>query len=268
MQKIHVITGGSGGIGLETAKRFTDGIVLISDINQQGLAEGKKELEARGIKTETAVCDISNREQIKDLLEKAAGLGEITNVIHTAGISPSAQNIKLIMEVDLIGTQYLLEELTPYLNENLVVICIASMVGYSITDNSYNNLLINCLDDGALEKIVDLAQGDPSIAYNIAKRGVHLLCEEWAPAYGAKGARVLSISPGIITTPMALEASKDFPEIMEQMSAMTPLKRHGKPEEIANLVKFLSSPEASFITGTDILIDGGLIKNTLRLQNS
>lgn len=267
MQKVHVITGGSGGIGIETAKLFTDGVVLISDINETGLEEGKKQLKAMGLTVETEICDISNRAQIHNLLKKAAHLGEITNVIHTAGISPNISNIKLIIEIDLIGTELLLEELESYLNEKLVVICVASMVGYTVTDSSYNKLLVNCLEDGALEKIIALTKGDPTLAYNIAKRGVQLLCEKWSPVYGEKGSRIISVSPGIIETNMAVESRENFPEIMQQMLAMTPLKRHGEPEEIAGLIKFLCSPAAAFITGTDILIDGGLIKNMLALQS-
>ncbi|HZK44491.1 MAG TPA: SDR family oxidoreductase [Syntrophomonadaceae bacterium] len=266
MANVHVITGGSGGIGLEVAKQFPEDIILISDINEEGLKQGKKELETMGISVETAMCDICSREHIVELLKKAASLGTITNVIHAAGISPNIPDIRLIFNVDLIGSAILLEELVPYLNENMNVICIASMMGYTVTDQSNNKLLANCLDEGALDKIIKLANDDPSIAYNIAKRGVQLLCEKWAPAYGKKGARINSISPGIIETNMVIESNKNFPDQMQQMLTMTPLGRNGQPAEIALPIKFLCSPDATFITGTDLLIDGGLIKNMLSLK--
>ncbi len=263
MKKVHVITGGSGGIGLETAKQFPDGIVVISDINEDALADGKEELEKLGITTETALCDVTNREQIVELFKKASNLGQITNVIHAAGVSSNIPNVELIMDVNLRGSTYIIEELLPYLHNETTLICIASMVGYLVTDNTNDELLLDNLADGAFEKIVALAEGDEKEAYNISKRGVQLLCEKWAVRYGQKKARIISVSPGIIETEMVADSKQKFPEIMQYMMSKTALGRTGQPAEIASLIKYLSSPEARFITGTDILIDGGLIKNLL-----
>lgn len=268
MEKVYVVTGGSGGMGLETAKQFRDGIVLITDINEEGLNQGKSELEAMGIKVETSLCDVSNREQVAQMLRKAAGLGEIVNVVHTAGVSPSVPNAKVIMDVDLLGTAILLEELFPYVKENMSVVCIASMVGFTIHPSENDKVMLGCLEEGSLDKLVEFAQGDPSNAYNIAKRGVQLLCEHWAPEFGKKGARINSVSPGIIETAMALAASKDYPERMEYLQAMTPLGRNGQAIDVVHVINFLCSPMASFITGTDILVDGGLIKNVIRAQQA
>jgi NAD(P)-dependent dehydrogenase (short-subunit alcohol dehydrogenase family) len=264
--KVSIVTGGSGGIGLETARQFNDGIVLITDINERGLEKGKKELEASGIRVETMLCDVSKRADVESMLEKAASLGTIERVVHTAGLSASHPNPRLIINIDLLGTANLLEALLPYAHDDLSLVCIASMMGFTIPPSSYDHIMIHCLEEGNLDKLVEFSEGDPSKAYNISKRGVHLLCEKWAQAYGDQGARVNSVSPGIIETPMALAASRDFPEQMQYMQSMTPLSRNGQAIDVANVIGFLCSPMASFITGTDILVDGGLIKKMIRAQ--
>lgn len=267
MRKVYVITGGSGGMGLECAKQFTDGIVLITDINEKGMEAGRKALDDLGIDVRTMICDISQREQVADLAKYAASLGRIEAVLNTAGVSGTAKNVRLVFNVDLLGTAYVLEEFLPYVDQNTTGICIASMMGYTIPANpEQDNILLNCTEEGAVDKLVQLVNEDPNGAYNMSKRGVHLLVEKHAEAWGKKGARILSISPGIIDTPMAVEAAKEHPEQMAYMQNMTPLHRNGQPVEIANVVKFLCSDQASFMTGCDIRVDGGLIKNLIHSQ--
>lgn len=264
MKPVCVITGGSGGIGLESAKMFRDYTVVIADINEQALAAGKEELTALGIDTVTAICDVSKKEQTDALAKKASELGTITGVVHTAGVSGSVSNPDLVMKIDLIGSEYIVESFLPYMEAGSSMVLIASMMASVVPPNpAYDNLMLNCQEEDFLAKIAPFAEGNADHAYNFAKRGVRLLTEKWAGAYGEKGARINSVSPGIIETKMALQAAADHPEQMERMSKATPLKRNGKPEDIANVVKFLCSDAAAFITGTDILVDGGLIKTML-----
>lgn len=266
MKDVYVITGGSGGMGLEMAKKCSDGVVLIVDVNETGLKNGKAELEAAGVQAETALCDISKREQVAAMLKKASQLGAIKYVIHTAGIASTVPNTELILKVDLIGTAYLLEELLPYAVPGMSVVCTASMLGYTVPPSELDSVLVHCLEDGAFEKVVAATQNRPDFAYNIAKRGVQLMCEKWAMAYGQKGARINSVSPGIIETPMAAEACKQAPDVMKQMLAATPLGRNGQPSEIVTVFQFLCSDAASFVTGADIRVDGGLIKTMLGVK--
>lgn len=268
MNNVYVVTGGSGGIGLESAKRFTDGTVIIADINEEALAKGKAELEAAGIKAETAVCDISNPEQVNEIAKKAASMGTIKAVVHTAGISPSAKNVALIMKIDLIGTENIIEGFYPVMEAGSSMILIASMMGHIVPPNpAYDELMVNCKEEGFVDKILPFINDDPAKAYNFAKRGVHLLTKKWLGKFGEKQIRINSVSPGVIETKMALEAARDFPEQLKYMESLTALKRNGKPEDIADAVMFLASDAASFISGTDLLVDGGLITNLIAIQS-
>ena len=265
MKNVSIITGGSGGIGLECAKRSKDDIVIIADINQDNLDKGKKELESLGVDVRTAICDVTNEEQIENLAKMAKELGNINSVVHTAGISSTCNNMKLVMNVDLVGTLNIIEGFLPYMASGSSMVLISSMMGYVVPPNpAYDSLMLDCKQEGFMDKILPFLQDNPSNAYNFAKRGVQLLAEKYAPAYGEKGVRINSLSPGIIETPMALEASKEHPEQMQYMQSLTPLKRNGKPEDIATVVNFLcDNSQSAFITGSDIRVDGGLIKNLL-----
>ena len=264
MKPVCVITGGSGGIGLETAKMFPNHTVVIADINEQALAAGKAELTALGIDTVTAICDVSKKEQTDALAAKAAALGNITGVIHTAGVSGSVSNPDLVMKIDLIGSEYIIKSFLPHMTAGSSMVLIASMMADTVPPNAaYDKLMVNCQEENFLDQIRPFLDGNADHAYKFAKLGVRLLTEIWAGAYGEKGVRINSLSPGIIETKMALQAAADHPEQMEMMSKATPLKRNGKPEDIANVAAFLCSDAAAFITGTDILVDGGLIKTML-----
>ena len=243
---------------------FPNHTVVIADINEQALAAGKAELTALGIDTVTAICDVSNKEQTDALATKAAELGPITSVVHTAGVSGSVSNPDLVMKIDLIGSEYIIQSFLPHMETGSTMVLIASMMASTVPPNTdYDQLMLNCLDENFLANIRPFLQGNANTAYNFAKRGVRLLAEKWAGAYGEKGARINSLSPGIIETKMAMQAAADHPEQMETMGKATPLKRNGKPEDIANVVHFLCSDDSAFITGTDILVDGGLIKTML-----
>lgn len=144
------------------------------------------------------------------------------------------------------------------------VVCIASMMALTVPPSENDQVMLRVTEEGAVEKLVEFAKNDPATAYNVAKRGVRLLCEYWAPEYGKRGARINSVSPGIIMTEMGKAAEREHPEQIQYMLSVTPLGRYGQAADVAGVVRFLCSPEASFITGTDILVDGGLMMNMLR----
>lgn len=261
MKKVYVIFGGSGGMGFECAKLFGDGIVVISDINEEALVKAKAELEALDIQTYTHKCDITNEEDVREVANFASSLGELGAVINSAGISAGGTNLPLIMKIDYIGTAIILKEFLPYARPDMAVICLASMLGYRMPKNEeYDNLLRNWSAPDFMDKILVYFK-DGGDAYAMAKHGVHLLCEEQAKAWGEKGARIISVSPGVIETAMAKESSD---EVLDHLRQMTPLKRNGQAQEVANLIAFLCSDAATFITGCDIRIDGGLINEILK----
>ncbi|MDO5725148.1 MAG: SDR family oxidoreductase [Tissierellia bacterium] len=140
-----------------------------------------------------------------------------------------------------------------------VVLLIASMMGHVVPPNpEYDKYLQEPDLDGAIDKLVEFTNNHSDVAYNFSKRGVHLMVRKNAQEFGKKGLRILSVSPGIIMTPMAKKAAEAHPEQMNYMKSVTPAGRNGEPEDIANAVEFLTSDKASFITGTDLLVDGGL----------
>lgn len=263
MKNIHIITGGSSGIGLECGKEFKDGIVLITGRNEDRLKGAEAELKAAGIEVVYKTSDISSRDSVKELFDYAKTLGKIKTVINSAGVSGGSADADLTFKIDLVGAENLIEETLDIAEEKTVLILISSMMGHMVPPNlAYDKYLENPSDEGAIEALVNVVQNQSDIAYNFSKRGVNLLVKKYAVKFGQKGARILSVSPGIIMTPMGEQAVADHPEQMKLMEEMTPMSRNGRPEDISSAVAFLADDKASFITGTDLVIDGGL---TIRL---
>lgn len=259
MKNIHIITGGSSGIGLECAKKFKDGVVLITGRNVEKLKSAEKELKETGIDVVYKSSDISDRSSIKELFSYAKTLGRLKTVLNSAGVSSGSANAKLIFQIDLLGTENLIKETLDVVEKDTALILISSMMGHVVPSNpDYNQYLENPSEKGAIDDLVKIVKNDADTAYNFSKKGVQELVKKYAFEFGSKGARIVSISPGIIMTPMGEKAAKDHPEQMNFMKKMTPIGRNGKPEDIANAVSFLADDRASFITGIDLLIDGGL----------
>lgn len=262
MEKVHIITGGSSGIGLECAKEFKDGITLITGRNESKLISAVEELKASGIKAMYKASDISDRNSIVELFEYAKTLGKIKTVVNSAGVSGVGAKAKLTFEIDLLGTENLIEVTLKYMNEGTVLILIASMMGHMVPANQqYDKYLENPSNQGSIDALVEIVKDNSDVAYNFSKRGVHLLVNKYANDFGKKGGRIVSISPGIIMTTMAEKAAAAYPERMNYMKSMTPAGRNGKPEDIASVVSFLADEKSSFITGTDLKVDGGLTVN-------
>ena len=129
----------------------------------------------------------------------------------------------------------------------------------------YDEALSNPQAEGSFETICKYIDSSSDMLYNFAKRGTVLLTEKNANKWGTKGARIVSVSPGVIETPMGLKAAEEHPERMEMIKKATPLRRNGQPEDIADVVYFLVSDKARFITGTDILVDGGVVNNIKKM---
>lgn len=262
MKNVHLITGGNSGIGLECAKSFKDGIVLISGLYDDDLKKACEELKKEGIDARYKSADVSDRSKVKEMIAYAKELGNLKTIIHAAGVSGTVGDVMLTLKIDLLGTHNVIEETYNAIGENTVVILIASMMGHMVPpSNAYDNDLRNPEAEGALERIASILDGDSDNAYNFAKYGVQLLTKHNASRFGKVGARIISVSPGIIMTPMSKKAAEEHPEQMQYMQSITPVGRNGESEDIAELTYFLASDKASFITGTDILIDGGVVVN-------
>lgn len=267
MKKVHIITGGSSGIGLECAKHFKDGVVLITGRNKERLVSAAESLKDAGIELVYQTSDISDRKSLTELFDYAKSLGEIKTVINSAGVSGVGVDAKLTFQIDLVGAENLIQETLAQCGEKAVLVLISSMMGHVVPANdAYDQHLENPLAEGAVAALVEMAQNRSDIAYNFSKRGVHLLVKKYAPDFGKKGARIVSVSPGIIMTPMAEKAAQAHPEQMNYMKMMTPAGRNGKPEDIAYAVAFIADDKASFITGSDLTVDGGLAVNLPKIM--
>jgi NAD(P)-dependent dehydrogenase (short-subunit alcohol dehydrogenase family) len=268
MSNVYVITGGSGGMGRAIAELVgKKGIVLLADVNEERLEKTKEDLAAKGISdVYYQTVDITDAVDVRKLAEKAASLGTLKSIIHTAGLSPTMANSRRITEVNLLGTGIVLDEFIKHAGPGTVAVCISSMSGHFVPkDGPYTEVLKNPLAENIIETMEQMTQSDAGAAYSLSKLGVILIVEEQAWAWGQKGARIVSVSPGTINTPMGRQEASQQSQ-MKVMLDHTPLQREGEATEIATVVDFLISDAASYITGTDIRVDGGTTANMLKLQ--
>ena len=267
---VFVITGAAGGMGRACARRLgPQGLLLLTDVVAEPLEQTAKQLRAEGFHIETLLSDISAEESVQGLVERTRALGLLKGIVHTAGLSPTMAKWPRIIQVDLLGTARLLQAFLPLAEPESAVVCIASMAGHlggtplEALRTTFDALLTPPLHEGLLQQLEPIITAAPSpeeqagMAYSLAKYGVIRLCQREASAWGARGARIVSLSPGIIQTPMGQQEFDQQP-MMATLVAQTPLKRMGQPEEIAAAAAFLLSADASFITGCDMLVDGGV----------
>jgi len=270
MVKVYVITGGTGGMGKASAKVLgKQGALLLADMNEERLVTTAAELKAEGIETvEYAICDISDRAAVKALADKATSMGEFAGIIHTAGLSPTMADWKTIMNVNAVGTAIILDEFIEIATPGSVAVCISSMSAHMVpAPPELRAVLKYPLADGFMEEMEVATKGTNAGSYPLSKIAVIEMVKDLAWAWGEKGARIASISPGTINTAMG-RAEKEESDMMAVLLAHTPLRREGEAEEIASVVGFLTSDAASYVTGIDILVDGGTIANMARMSAS
>ena len=267
MQKgIIVITGGAGGIGLACARTFKNESIIITDYAQEQVDKTVQTLKNDGFNVTGIACDITNKNDVEKLTEFVAKHGSFKALIHTAGVSGTVKDIKKVYTIDLVATEILIDAFYDLATKNSVAILLSSMMAHTIVANeTYDDALKNPQAETSFETVKAFVRDSSDIMYNFAKRGVQLLTHKNAQKWGEKGARIVSVSPGVIETPMALKAAEEHPERMNMIKQATPLKRNGQPEDIADVVSFLASDAARFITGTDILVDGGVVQNIKKM---
>lgn len=268
MKKVCVITGGGSGMGLATAKLMgKDHVIIVAGRTVNKLQGAIDELNQLDIEAEAFPCDVSNRASVEKLAVYAATKGEIKSVIHAAGISPHMSDMNQIVDINTMGTIYVNEVFYEYMKEGSCLINVASMAGHMIPAIF---LPIKCYQlarsnqQAFLKKLKRRLVIAPSkhragIAYGISKNFVTWYTKTNATKFASKGIRILSISPGFFETPMG-EAEKDGSDMFLKRSAV---KRYGKVDEIAYLFRYVSSEKLGYLTGVDILCDGGCIASTM-----
>jgi NAD(P)-dependent dehydrogenase (short-subunit alcohol dehydrogenase family) len=256
---------GVGGMGQAIARRIGSGkTVLLADYNKGTLAAVAEALSADGHHVVSHAVDVSSPESVHKLAEHAASLGAVTQVAHTAGLSPAQASAEAILAVDLLGTALVLKEFGEVVAPGGAGVMIASMAGHMFPPLTaeQEHALAHTRPGELLELefVSPKNVTEPGIAYGIAKQANHVRVRAASAHWGRRGARVNSISPGIISTPMGQqELASPVGDGMRAMIAMSATGRLGTPDDIASATAFLLGPDASFITGTDLLVDGGVI---------
>ncbi len=260
-----VVIIGTGGIGQAIGRRQGAGrTVLLTDRNENTLVVAAQQLEAGGHTVITAPVEVSSRASVHELAQKAAGLGDVVNVIHTAGLSPVQASPEAILAVDLVGVALVLEEFRQVVAPGGAGVVISSMAGHMIpaldpdTDRA---LAVTPVDELlSLPHLTSERVPDSGTAYALSKRANHLRVQAEAVLWGDRGARINTISPGIILTPLAKdEMSGPGAEGYQNMIAQSAAGRVGTTDEIATAAAYLLGHDGAFITGADLLIDGGVI---------
>ena len=263
MKSVTVLIG-SGSIGIAIARRVSAGKhILLADLKIENTDAAAAVLSNAGYEVSTATVDVSSREAVKGLAQKAVTLGDVTGVIHAAGVSPSQASPKAILSVDMYGTALVLEEFGNIIARGGSGVVIASQSGHRLgaLTNEQNKLLATTPADQLLSlPMLQLDQVKDTLhAYQLSKRGNALRVMAEAVRWGKRGARINSISPGIIITPLAKnELTGPRGEGYRRMIELCPVGRAGTPDEVANVAALLMGPEGTFITGSDFLMDGGV----------
>jgi NAD(P)-dependent dehydrogenase (short-subunit alcohol dehydrogenase family) len=259
-----VVVIGAGSIGQAIARRVSAGKrVVLSDLRDENAAAAAEVMLDAGFDVSTATVDVSSRRSVQELVETATRFGDVTGLIHAAGVSPSQASPATILAVDLYGTALVLEEFGNVIARGGAGVVIASQSGHRLA-------ALTAEQDAALattptEDLLKLPMlrpdqvTDPLNAYQLAKRGNSLRVMAETVRWGKRGARVNTISPGIIFTPLARdELTGPRGEGYRRMIDLCPAGRGGTPDEVGTVGALLMGADGAFITGSDFLMDGGV----------
>jgi NAD(P)-dependent dehydrogenase (short-subunit alcohol dehydrogenase family) len=259
-----IVVIGAGSIGQAIARRVSAGKhVLLADLRQENADAAAKVLKDAGFLVTTASVDVSKRTSVHTLAQTAIALGEVTGVIHAAGVSPTQASPETILAVDLYGTALVLEEFGNVIARGGSAVVIASQSGHrlgALTAEQDKALATTPTEELLALPLLQPAQVKDSLhAYQLAKRGNSLRVKAEAVRWGKRGARVNTISPGIIITPLANdELSGPRGDGYRRMIELCPARRAGTPDEVGTVGALLMGPDGTFITGSDFLMDGGV----------
>ena len=260
---------GVGGMGETIARRQAVGRkTVLADFNEVALEATAEKMRIDGFEVVTAKIDVSSRESVERVAALAASLGPVTQVVHTAGLSPTHSSLEAVLRVDLVGVALSLEAFGAVVADGGSGVVISSSSGYLTP--AFTPEQEHLVRTSTPEGLLDLpffspeALGNAGVAYGMAKRANRIQVQYASAAWGARGARINSVSPGVISTAMGrLELESPSGAFMRGMVEMSGTGRLGTPSDIADSVTFLLGPQASFITGIDLLTDGGAVAAVL-----
>ena len=263
MANVCVITGGGSGMGLEAAKLMPkDKIIVLSGRTLSKLEGAVNELKELGFEAYAKACDTSLRESVKELVSFCASLGEIKNVINSAGLSPAMSDPETILRVNALGTVYVNTEFSKVMKKGSVIVDVSSNSAYILPSFLINKkvyTLAETDEDKFVAKLIkksSLAKGDyqrSGFAYSLSKNFVVWYAQKCAFEYGKKGIRVVSLSPGLIATGMGNLEAKEGGMLIPYSAE----ERMGRPEELGFALATVADERNGYLAGVDVLCDGG-----------
>jgi NAD(P)-dependent dehydrogenase (short-subunit alcohol dehydrogenase family) len=256
-----VVTGAASGMGKACAERLCSAAdhLVVADVHPA------VHDVARALDATAARCDITDREDVARLAATAGEHGPLRALVHAAGVSPTMADWRTMVSVNLVGTALIVDAFTPLAGEGSVAVCFASSAAHQVPDDPAIAAIVDDAEAPDLLERLSARIDDTGVGYAWSKRGVIQLVQRTASEWGALGARICSVSPGIIETPMGRQELEQQP-MMTLMLEHTPLRRPGRADEIAAVVEFLVSSAASYMTGCDVLVDGGVVPNFRRVM--
>lgn len=264
MKQVCVITGGGSGMGLAAAKYMPkEKCIVVTGRTMSKLEKAVKELQELGYEAYAKTCDTSKREQVQDLVDFAKNIGEITNVIHSAGLSPAMADPETLIRVNALGTVYVNEEFSKVMNAGSVILDVSSNSAYILPGFLASKRTFALADKDEtkfMKKILSLPNKlkgykASGLAYGLSKKFVIWYAAKCAYDYGKKGIRVCSLSPGLIATDMGNLESEEGGNLIDT----TAENRMGKPEELGFAIATAADERNGYLAGVDILVDGGSV---------
>lgn len=263
-QKDVIALLGAGSMGTAIVRKLAAGRkVLLGDISPDNLEKAKKDFQYGGYDVETCVVDATDKNSIEAFAQKVAALGPVKYYIHTAGASPSQASPEHILKLDLVGTGYAVDAFGKIMARGGAGLLISSQTGHMMRlPDEVEQAILSTPTEQLLELpyIKEVAMQNPGTAYIVSKRANHLQAmKAAATTWKARRARINTISPGVIVTPLAYDEFSAAGDNYQQMIDASAAERTGTSDEVAEAAAFLLGEHAGFITGTDLLIDGGTI---------